>query len=259
MIRHTRRVKTFQRLERLLQRSVERPFTRLAGNQLQPVEIARALAKELVINRRVGVGRIYAPNWFQAQLAEQDFRQCEPFLLQLEHEIGQDLIRQAQQRKYEFVGAITVELLPNPDLRRGDILASAEIRQTEATQRIGAQDAPPLARTSVFPVVQPPEPALPDTARDAITLMVRDERGREQRLPMTGEVLSFGRGLENDVVLDSLTVSREHARLDRADGLVIEDLGSRNGTFVNGQRVQRARVGPGDRIRLGATELRSEP
>lgn len=259
MIRHTERVNTFQRLERLLQRSVERPFTRLAGSQLQPVEIARALAKELVINRRVGVGRIYAPNWFRAQLSEQDFRQCEPFLLQLEHEIGQDLIRQAQRRNYEFVGAVTVELLPDPDLRRGDILASAEIRQAEATQRSGVHDAAPVARTSVFPVVHPPDTTLPAVVGETLMVTVRDERGGEQRFPMPGEMLTFGRGLENDIVLDSLTVSREHARLDRSDGLVIEDLGSRNGTFVNGQRIQRARVGPGDRIRLGATELRIEP
>lgn len=248
-----------QRLERLLQRSIERPFTRLAGSQLQPVEIARALAKELVINRRVGVGRIYAPNWFQAQLSEQDFRQCEPFLRQLEQEIGQDLIHQAQRRKYEFVGAVVVELLANAELRRGDILASAEIRQTEDTQRPRVQGAPSVARTSVFPVAGTPEAMLPATVGDTITLSVRDERGREQRLQMAGESLTFGRGLENDVVLDSLTVSREHARLERTDGLFLEDLGSRNGTFVNGQRVQRARVGPGDRIRLGATELHIEP
>ena len=247
----------FQRLERLLQRTVERPFTRLAGSRLQPVEIARALGHELVANRRVGVGRIYAPNWFRAQLSEQDFRQCEPFLLQLEREIGQDLIRQAQRRNYEFVGAVTVELLADAGLRQGDILASAEIRASEPAQHAGTPMEPPLARTSVFPVVVPPQDQEPVGA--AVGLVVRDEHGVEQRLQMVGRELRFGRGLDNDVVLDSLSVSREHARLLQADGLYIEDLGSRNGTFVNGQRVQRARVRPGDRVRLGATELRVEP
>ncbi|MGI8915979.1 MAG: FhaA domain-containing protein [Chloroflexota bacterium] len=249
----------FQRLERALQRSVERPFTRLAGSRLQPVEIARALAKELVINRRVGVGRVYAPNWFRAQLSEADFRQCEPFLLQLQREIAQDLIRQAQRRKYEFVGAVSVELLADANLRRGDILASAEIRGDEPAQQSGALEEAPLARTSVFPVVRPADSVASVPASSAISLTIRDDRGVEQRLQMVGEELKFGRGLENDVVLDSLSVSREHARLLRADGLFIEDLGSRNGTFVNGQRIQRARVGPGDRIRLGATELRIDP
>ncbi|HEY8744920.1 MAG TPA: DUF3662 and FHA domain-containing protein, partial [Chloroflexota bacterium] len=233
---------------------VERPFTRLAGSRLQPVEIARALAKELVANRRVSVGHVYAPNWFRAQLAEQDFRQCEPFLLQLQREIAQDLIRQAQRRKYDFVGTVSVELLADATLRRGDILASAEIRETEATYRPGVEAT--VARTSIFSVVSPPRVEAPPDDVAPVALTIRDERGVEQHLQMAGEELRFGRGLDNDVVLDSLSVSREHARLLRADGLFIEDLGSRNGTFVNGQRVQRARVGPGDRIRLGATELR---
>jgi hypothetical protein len=250
-------VNAFQRLERLLQRTVERPFTRLAGSRLQPVEIARALARELVANRRVGIGRIYAPNWFRAQLSEQDFRQCEPFLLQLEREIAQDLIHQAQRRKYDFVGAVTVELLADASLRQGDILASAEIRETDPAQRPGGQSEPSLARTSVFPVVVPPQATADDLA--AIDLVIRDERGVEQHLQMVGRELRFGRGLDNDVVLDSLSVSREHARLLQADGLYVEDLGSRNGTFVNGHRVQRARVVPGDRVRLGATELRIAP
>lgn len=249
----------FQRLERLLQRTVERPFTRLTGSRLQPVEIARALARELVANRRVSVGHVYAPNWFRAQLAEQDFRQCEPFLLQLQREIAQDLIRQAQRRKYDFVGAVSVELLADATLRQGDILTSAEIRETEPTQRLGSAGEAALARTSVFSVVNPPRVAAVPDDTAPITLTIRDERGVEQRLQMVGDELRFGRGLDNDVVLDSLSVSREHARLLRADGLFIEDLGSRNGTFVNGQRVQRARVGPSDRIRLGATELRIAP
>jgi hypothetical protein len=249
-------VNAIQRLERLLQRAVERPFTRLAGSQLQPVEIARALAKELVANRRVGIGRVYAPNWFRAELAEQDFRQCEPYLLQLEREIAQDLIRQAQRRGYEFVGPVTVELLAAGQLRRGDILATAEIRDTAPGRPAGEAS---LARTSVIPVVTSPASSPPASRHDAVRLVVRDDRGVEQRVLMTGDALRFGRGLDNDVVLDSLSVSREHARLTRTDGLAIEDLGSRNGTFVNGVRVQRARVAPGDRIRLGATEVRVEP
>lgn len=242
-------------MERALQRAVERPFTRLARSTLQPVEVARALGKELVANRRVGIDRVYAPNWFRAELSELEFRQFEPFLLQLEGEIAQDLIRQAQRRRYVFVGDVTVELLANAALRRGDILATAEIRETAPPKRTAA---PPVAQTSVIPIVAP-SPASPVTNADTVTLVVRDEHGIEQRLPMAGVELTLGRGLENDVVLESLSVSREHARLVQDGGLFVEDLASRNGTFVNGQRVQRARVRPGDRIRLGTTEVRVEP
>jgi hypothetical protein len=251
-------VNLFQRVERLLQRTVERPFTRLARSRLQPVEVARALGKELVANRRVGIGRVYAPNWFHAELSTADFRQFEPFLVQLEQEIAQDLQRQAQRRRYAFVGDITVELLANADLRSGDILATAEIRESAPIGQGGVTLDAPVPRTSVMPAVGAPlRPAATD--EETTTLLIRDERGAERRVQLAQTAVRIGRGLDNDIVVDSLSVSREHARLVRDGGIFVEDLASRNGTFVNGQRVQRARVGVGDRIRLGAIELRIEP
>ena len=67
---------------------------------------------------------------------------------------------------------------------------------------------------------------------------------------------SIGRSAENDIVIDSLLVSRSHARLECAGGrCAVEDLGSANGLFVNGRRVSRALLSPGDRLRLGDVEL----
>lgn len=74
------------------------------------------------------------------------------------------------------------------------------------------------------------------------------------------DVLTIGRGAENHVDLVDPRVSRRHARLSRTgDGVLVEDLGSTNGTFVNGSRlVGQARVTPGDVIAVGDTELRIE-
>ena len=68
----------------------------------------------------------------------------------------------------------------------------------------------------------------------------------------------IGRGAENTIRLDEdTTVSNRHASLDsRGDGLWLEDAGSTNGTFVNGQRVTSPRLlQPGDVIRIGHTDL----
>ncbi|WP_460468229.1 FHA domain-containing protein [Calidifontibacter terrae] len=68
------------------------------------------------------------------------------------------------------------------------------------------------------------------------------------------DALSIGRGRENSIVLDDMLVSRKHIRITADDqGLLLEDLGSRNGTYVNGQRVDRAHLEEGDRIGVGAT------
>jgi len=67
------------------------------------------------------------------------------------------------------------------------------------------------------------------------------------------EALTIGRGRDNSIVLDDMLVSRRHVRITAdADGLVLEDLGSRNGTYVNGRRVERTHLSEGDRIGIGA-------
>ena len=74
--------------------------------------------------------------------------------------------------------------------------------------------------------------------------------------------LTVGRGTNNDVPIASDEyASGRHARFEpRRDGVYIEDIGSTNGTFVNGIRVTRERkLAPGDIVRVGETDLRFEP
>jgi pSer/pThr/pTyr-binding forkhead associated (FHA) protein len=72
-------------------------------------------------------------------------------------------------------------------------------------------------------------------------------------------VKTIGRARRADFVVDAALVSKLHCRLE-ADSLTIEviDLASTNGTFVNGARVERARLGAGDLLRLGRVELKVE-
>ena len=79
---------------------------------------------------------------------------------------------------------------------------------------------------------------------------------------LDSSALTVGRGTGNDVSLDRDDyASARHARIEpRRDGIWIEDVGSTNGTFVNGDRLtQPRRLQPGDVIRIGATDLRFEP
>jgi len=64
--------------------------------------------------------------------------------------------------------------------------------------------------------------------------------------------IAVGRHPESDIVLDDVTVSRQHCRLDANDlELQVEDLGSTNGTYVNDSRVDIARLNPGDEVMIG--------
>ncbi len=84
-----------------------------------------------------------------------------------------------------------------------------------------------------------------------------EAEGGPYRFRMTpGRVRTLGRGTRADFVVDATLVSRMHCRLLVADGeLVVENLGSTNGTFVNGQKVERATLKAGDQLRTGRVEL----
>jgi pSer/pThr/pTyr-binding forkhead associated (FHA) protein len=83
--------------------------------------------------------------------------------------------------------------------------------------------------------------------------------GEGRRSVLSGDQLTIGRSRECEVMLADPNISRQHAEL-RRDGSrwVIADLGSTNGIKVNGRRVDRAQLEPGDRITLGLTELTFE-
>lgn len=78
-----------------------------------------------------------------------------------------------------------------------------------------------------------------------------------ERIPLLA-VSSLGRDSENDIVLDDAFVSSEHAKLIwNGKGWVLQDLGSTNGTSINGKRVKRAAVvQPGDTLQLGSVKLK---
>jgi pSer/pThr/pTyr-binding forkhead associated (FHA) protein len=87
---------------------------------------------------------------------------------------------------------------------------------------------------------------------DHAVLIWRPRLGEDQSYPLEGRVTRLGRHDENDVVLAGPTVSARHAtaRVEPI-GVVLEDEGSLNGTFVNGERIEQRLLEEGDRIQIG--------
>ena len=80
--------------------------------------------------------------------------------------------------------------------------------------------------------------------------------GRETSFPLTGDTYTLGRHRNNDITISDPKVSSFHARIDRSpDGFVLVDLKSRNGTFLNGKRLEAGLLKTGDEVRLGTARL----
>jgi hypothetical protein len=94
---------------------------------------------------------------------------------------------------------------------------------------------------------------LGDVATDAGVLVVRSGASAGQRIPLDLQLTRLGRHPHSDVTLDDITVSRRHADIERLDdgGYEVRDAGSLNGTYVNGKRVERARLNNGDEVQIG--------
>ncbi len=77
-----------------------------------------------------------------------------------------------------------------------------------------------------------------------------------QALPIATTTVTIGRGLDNDIILEDTRVSRKHAQLRyRQRRFWLTDLGSTNGTFVNGERISERALRDGDVVSLGGLEL----
>jgi pSer/pThr/pTyr-binding forkhead associated (FHA) protein len=95
---------------------------------------------------------------------------------------------------------------------------------------------------------------------EPVRILLEDGDGRKRSVPFAGADLTVGRAPESGLLLSDRDVSRRHARLHRSNGSVwVEDLGSANGTRVNGERIQgRRRIGPGDLVQIGGFDLAVE-
>jgi hypothetical protein len=206
-----------ERLERLVEGTLAKPFR----SNLQPVEIGRRLTREMDLHRRVGVRGLIAPNAFVVTLAPDDVQRFSNFIEALSRELSDAAREHARTEGYSFVGPVEVEVFEGSALKAGRFTVVAEVKE-------GA-DGGFLA-----------ELVLPD--------------GR--RMPVGSEPLIIGRLPECGVVLQDSNVSRRHAELRRAgEGVVLTDLGSTNGTRVNGTPIREKILTSGDEVSVGSTRL----
>jgi hypothetical protein len=237
------------RVERFIERLVERPSARLFRTRLQPIQVLRRIERAMEAGRDAEGQRGLVPDRFVVHMHPDDLALFEP-PEDVARELASGALSFARGRGYALRDRPRVTLQPEEGLRPGEVEVDAELSPPAESVIASGADVPDTG-TRVFevPVVRAPE----------VVIEVREPGKAARRVTLTGAPMRIGRAPECELVLKDSRVSRRHARLHARDGvLVLTDLNSTNGTRVNGHRVTELVLGAGDRILVGDTNLTVE-
>jgi Protein of unknown function (DUF3662)/FHA domain len=215
------------RFEKRLERAVEGAFARAFRSQVRPVELGRRIAREMDLSLDVGVkGQRTAPNFFIVSLSVDDVERLAQFASPLAVELADAAEEHALDEGYTLRGPAEVELVEDPDLHTGQFDVEAQVR--------------------------------PGTRAPRATAWLTAVEGTRVALT-AGDVVSIGRQSDCDLVVNDTNVSRRHAEVRVEEGAaIITDLGSLNGTRVNGKGIppkSTFELHPGDEIWIGTGRI----
>lgn len=250
-----------QDLERLLANFWEGIFLK-SPRQIQPVEMARALVREMSQQRRVSVSRVYAPNVFTIALSADDFEKTEPLHAALSQELEEYIRQKAAEKGFTLIGQPSVTFEEDTALGVGELRVRSCYASTVSPSEMKSEQEKERCFSDHTMIFRKDEKRgrneAPQQPRIMLTVLEGPDRGKKFLLEGKGP-FTIGRQGTNHVVLTDINTSREHALLEYCgDELYLVDLNSKNGTFVNGNAIERKRVGPGDKILIGENLLEIE-
>ncbi|MCU0310763.1 MAG: DUF3662 and FHA domain-containing protein [Acidimicrobiales bacterium] len=208
--------------ERRLEHAVEGMFSRVFKSGVRPIEIGRRLTREMDDHRTLDVrGRVVAPNSFTVRISTDDHDSFVDIADSLCRELCDAAREHARDESYGFLGPVEVELVVDPDQRTGTFAVDARLREGPGGTGAGSLMLP-----------------------------------TGERYVLREGTVTVGRLPECDITVVDPNVSRQHAQIrSRGDGFVVVDLGSTNGTRVNGVRVSERELHDGDELGFGNVRL----
>ena len=282
-------------IERYLERLFERTSARVFRTRLRPVHLQRRIERAMELGRVSGPQRSVVPDRFRVRVHPSDLAGLGEVegLEALAAQLADGALAFARAHGLQLLERPTVALVADPSIELGSIDVEATFggkraRMNGHPDAIAPDPAVPeeveaVATAEGLPVnhaaasfamtadahrgVRDPEDDLGDGTRTLVyrrpivvgpraVLRIVDGKGRERTVDVDGTLLGIGRAADNGLVIDDTRVSRHHGRLQaRRGALVYTDLGSTNGTRVNGLVVDEIALGLGDRIELGDTTL----
>ena len=247
-------------IEQKIESLFEGIFGRAFRTNVQPVELARKLAKEMDDHRTISVSRVYVPNEYTVYLSPDDREQFSSYEDNLKGELQEYLSEHSRREDYALLSPVRVLMETDADLDVGEF--GIATRMVQPDRRRGDAEGEPAGEVAPgATMIYKPQVSVPTQAVSAEELGVEAELVTlifdGTRYEVKQRRVVIGRSRDCDVQLSDTNVSRRHAEL-RQEGASywIVDLGSTNGLEVNGKRVKRAKLSDGDTITVGSTEVR---
>jgi hypothetical protein len=250
-------VSVLQRFEKRLEGLVEGAFAKVFKGVVHPVEILNAMQREAEAHKAIlAGGRTLVPNRYVIDLSPYDHSRLAPYAAALAQELAQSQAEFIGEQAWTVYGDVIVEIERGDGLDTGMFRVTAEVYTGGdiAPVHSSPYDAPGQPAYHHPPYDQGGGYGPPPGHHGGRNVRLVSGDGRTYPLQMGSTII--GRGDQANLRLPDVGISRRHARIDY-DGnqVVLTDLGSTNGTMVNGQRVSAVALNPGDMIQLGTTTL----
>lgn len=252
-------------VERFFERLFERPAARLFQARVEVVQIERAVERVMEDGRRVQARRSYVPSTYRVLLNAHDLAALDGDVRVLTRDLAESLRIYARGRGYVLLAHPRVEIGSSSAVAASDVRAFAEpvVLPAGTGERRSSVPAPPSV-----PVADPQgEPGLatsvyatPQVSTPRAQLVIRSAGRPVERHAVRPGTLRIGRSADNEIVVGDEKVSRHHGQFSiRLGMLVYTDLGSTNGSYLNGSAITEIALGPGDVLQLGSSTVTIEP
>ena len=241
----------FSELEGNLEKYIESFFKdKFGSGDLQPVEIAKKLAREMRDRRRYGLKDVFVPNHFAIFLAPEDFASIEPLLDRFTAEMSEYIKNKALEKNYTMLGPVLVSFTEQQDLPRGELQINSFFDESVEAEQEQVEIEDTLRFVPVRGVSEP------ETVQKIGLLEAVEGTLIGRSFELSGNQVVIGRGENCDICLPDSSISRRHAVITRTGNQhLLSDRSSTNGTFINGVKIGRSELLDGDRIKMGNVVL----
>ncbi|WP_088228490.1 FhaA domain-containing protein [Desulfosporosinus sp. FKB] len=236
------------------------------GARLQPVELAKELVKAMFRNKQISISQVYVPNIYRVYLHSSDWGPLASFGEVFLIELSKYLYAEAKREGYTFLSKPAIELHSDDTVNPREMIVEVDFDDSidvewgdeEEKEKDFPKESNWRENTTIFRESVMTNLSAEDSAGRIsdyfLEIIEGPNKGQSFKLP--DHDIYIGRHGQCDLVLQDPEVSRRHLKITSGEnGWWLDDLGSTNGSFVNGQRITHQTVAPGDRIQIGLSVL----